>query len=84
MLSQIASLVDDLVVDISDIEKEEDTETLPPEIPCYDVVGDVGLSVANMGDIPDRRTADKHVHAISSDRNELVLPPRQRVVNPEL
>ena len=70
------SLVDDLVVNIGNIEKEEDTEPLPAQIPCYDVVGDVGLSMANVGNIPDRRTTYKHVHPLRPDRIELVLSPR--------
>src|SRR5439155_6768890 len=80
----IVSLVDDLVINISDIQQEEDAEPLPPKIPCYDVVSDVGLSMPNMGDIPDRRTANKHVHPVRPYGHELVLPPRQRIVDSKL
>src|SRR3989442_9690114 len=78
------SLVDGLVNNISDIQQEEDAEPLPSKIPRYDVVCDVGLSMPNMGDIPDRRTANKHVHPVRSDRREFVLPPRQRIVDSKL
>src|SRR2546427_3709182 len=78
------SLVDDLIINICNIEYEEDAEALPPQIPRNNVIGDVGLSMPNVGDIPDRRTANKHVHPVRTDRHERVLPPRQRIVDPKL
>src|SRR5882762_4488537 len=77
-------LVDDLIVNIRNVEEEEDTEALPPQIARHNIVRDVSLSVSNVRDIPDRWAADKHVHPVWPDGLELVQPSRERIIDLKL
>ena len=53
------------------------------EQPEQHVEDDQRPRVADMGEVVDRRPADIHAHVRRIDRDEVLLRPRQRVVQPQ-
>ena len=72
----------DLVVDVGDV--ADISHVLRPvemaEQPEEHVEDDQRPRIADMGEVVDRRPADIHAHVRRIDRDEILLRPRQRVV----
>ena len=75
----------DLVVDVGDVADIGDVlgAIEMAQQPEQHVEDDDRPRIADMGEVVDRRAADIHAHVGRIDRDEILLRPRQRVVEPQ-
>ena len=75
----------DLVVHVGDVADIGDAvfAVEMTQQPVEHVEDDRRAGIADMGVVVDRRPADIHAHMVRVDRDEVLLRPRQRVVDPQ-
>ncbi len=82
-LTVLGSALDDLVFDIGDISHVGDAIAARAQPAPYHVEGDHHAAVAKVAVVVDGHAAHVHAHLARTQRNEVLLVPRQRVVDPE-
>src|SRR5437870_9395429 len=73
---------DDLVLDVGEVPDERDAVALEAEVALDDVEDHRAARVAHVGEVVHRHAARVNAHVAGGEGNELLLLPRQRVVDP--